>query len=98
MRLIPFTIAGPSGTVIASGLAKRYKVPPIYLTLGADLLQIIGLAAISQGSGSNGDWTALWGLEVIVALGMGGCMGTLTLMTPPTVGEKDLGECFPHIV
>ncbi|KAI0904704.1 putative multidrug resistance protein fnx1 [Ustulina deusta] len=90
VRLIPFTIAGPSGTVIASGLAKRYKVPPIYLTLGADLLQIIGLAAISQGSGSNGDWTALWGLEVIVALGMGGCMGTLTLMTPPTVGEKDL--------
>jgi hypothetical protein len=58
-------------------------------------LQIIGLAFISQGSGNNRDWTALWGLEVIVALGMGGCMGTLTLMTPPTVGEKDLGECRP---
>jgi hypothetical protein len=68
-------------------------VPPIYLTIAAELLQILGLVFISRGSSGDADWTALWGLEVIVALGMGGCMGTLTLLTPAVVGEEDLGKC-----
>ncbi|KAI0378118.1 putative multidrug resistance protein fnx1 [Hypomontagnella monticulosa] len=90
LRLIPFTAAGPTGTVIVATLAKGRRIPPIYLTFVAELLQIIGLVFISQGSGENEDWPALWGLEVLVALGMGGCMGTLTLLTPIIVGEADL--------
>lgn len=97
LRLIPFTVAGPTGTVIVASLAKGRRVPPIYLTIAAQVLQIIGLAFISRGSGDNLDWSALWGLEVVVALGMGGCMGTLTLLTPAIFDEKDLckWELFP---
>jgi hypothetical protein len=80
------------GTVICAGLSKNKRVPPIYLAIAGEVMQIIGLVFLAQGDPADPDWHGLYGLEVVVGLGFGLCLGAVTLMVPFVVEKRDIGE------
>ncbi|KAI0376975.1 putative multidrug resistance protein fnx1 [Hypomontagnella monticulosa] len=90
LRLIPFSVCGPLGAMIAAIFSKGERIAPIYFTLLGSIFQIVGLVFMSQGPASNPDWTALYGLEVVVGLGFGFCVGTASLLTPFVLEKRDL--------
>ena len=93
-RLILFSAASPIGAIIAASLCKKRRVPPFYVMLFGELLQIIGLVLVTTlTSPSDRDWPGLYGLQVCIGFGMGFVMGTATLLTPAITERKDLGTC-----
>ncbi|KAI1491646.1 major facilitator superfamily domain-containing protein [Biscogniauxia mediterranea] len=90
IRVIPIAVSAPLGTMITAILLKNRRVPPLYLSLVGQLLQIVGLVFLSQGSPNDPDWPGLYGIEVIIGLGMGCNIGTAALLTPWTVEKRDI--------
>ena len=91
LRLIPFSVCGPLGTVFCAALSKKRRVPPIYLAIAGELMQIIGLVFLARGDPADPDWRGLYGLEVVVGIGFGLCLGAVSLMVPFVVEKRDLG-------
>ncbi|KAK3302903.1 major facilitator superfamily domain-containing protein [Chaetomium strumarium] len=90
VRLIPFSVCGPLGTVVCAALAKGRRVPPIFLAIAGSVMQIIGLVFLARGDPADPDWPGLYGLEVVVGMGFGLCLGAVTLMVPFVVEKRDL--------
>ncbi|KAI1772029.1 major facilitator superfamily domain-containing protein [Hypoxylon cercidicola] len=90
LRLIPLSVSGPLGTMIVAVIVKNRRAPPLYLSFFGQVFQIIGIVFLSQGSPDNPDWNALYGIQVVVGLGMGCCIGTAALLTPWTVEKRDI--------
>lgn len=92
IRLIPLAVSAPIGTMVTALAVKNRRLPPLYLSLIGQLFQIIGLVFLSQGSPIDPDWRGLYGIEVIIGLGMGCNIGTAALLTPWIVESRDIGE------
>ena len=90
LRLLPFSLSGPVGSIIAAGLSKKMRVP-LYLMLFGSIVQIVGIVFVSRGFPNDPDWSGLYGLEVVV--GFGFCLGADTLVTPFILEKRDLGKC-----
>ncbi|KAK3317315.1 hypothetical protein B0T19DRAFT_289548 [Cercophora scortea] len=91
VRLIPLSACGPIGASIGAVFARNERVPPLYLAFAGELMQIIGLAILSQGTIDNPEWHGgIYRLEVVIGLGFGLCITAATLLTPFIVGKKDL--------
>ncbi|KAI1254222.1 hypothetical protein MGN70_004618 [Eutypa lata] len=89
VRFIPFTLATPFGSAIASTVAKALKVPPIYLVLFASILQVIGLALMSTLPTFQPVTASQYGYEIIAGFGCGINIALLLLMAPFCVQERD---------
>lgn len=78
-------------------IVKNRRMPPLYLSLIGQLMQIIGLVFLCRGPSDDPDWVALYGIEVITGLGMG--FMTVGLLTPSIIGKRDIGKfsCLPSI-
>ncbi|XXH01721.1 hypothetical protein Hte_008082 [Hypoxylon texense] len=76
--------------MVTAMAVKNRRIPPLYVCLVGQLLQIIGLIFISLGSPNDPDWHALYGIEVVIGLGMGCNIGTAALLTPWTVEKGDI--------
>jgi hypothetical protein len=92
LRLIPLAVAGPIATIIVAITVKNKRVPPLYAALVGAILQILGLVFISTAPSSDPGWTGIYGLEVLIGLGMGSCIGMVTMLTPFVVEKRDLGK------
>ncbi|KAI9740045.1 MAG: hypothetical protein M1818_004796 [Claussenomyces sp. TS43310] len=90
LKLLPFSLSGPVGSIVAAGLSKKLRVPPIFLMLLGSIMQIIGIVFASRGPPRNPNWSGLYGLEVVVGLGFGFCLGAATLVTPFIFEKRDL--------
>lgn len=91
VRLILFSAVYPVGAIIAAALCKNRRIPPLYLMLFGEALQIAGFVIITQIQFDDRDWNGLYGLQVLVGIGLGFVVGTATLLTPATVEKRDLG-------
>lgn len=96
IRLIPFSVFSPIGVIVVAALSRKRFVPPLYLAFVGEILQIIGLVFLSRSPLDNLGWGGLYGLEVLIGLGMGFCIGTATLMTPFIVEKRDLGMLYTY--
>ncbi|KAI1102716.1 putative multidrug resistance protein fnx1 [Jackrogersella minutella] len=85
--LIPFTLALPFGTIFASIIAGRLKVPPIYIILTGSCLQIIGFALLSTLPSTLEIPSKIYGFELISGWGCGMNFSLLFVMIP-SVNEK----------
>lgn len=94
IRLIPLAVSAPLGTMVTALALKNRRVPPLYLSLVGQLLQVIGLVFLSRGSPSDRDWRGLYGIEVVIGLGTGCNIGTAALLTPWVVEKRDIGKLF----
>ncbi|KAI1490504.1 major facilitator superfamily domain-containing protein [Biscogniauxia mediterranea] len=90
IRLLPFSLSGPIGSIFSAGISKRLRVPPLYLMFLGSIMQIIGIIFTSRGSPGDYNWSGLYGLEVVVGLGFGFCLGASTLLTPFVLEKRDL--------
>ncbi|KAI1267056.1 MFS multidrug transporter-like protein [Xylariaceae sp. FL1019] len=89
IRVIPFTLASPFGSVVAPVICKIFKVPPIYLVFCAAIIQVIGFALLSSVPPSRTIVAAQYGYEIIAGFGCGINITLLLLMTPFSVQERD---------
>ncbi|KAI1207295.1 putative multidrug resistance protein fnx1 [Annulohypoxylon truncatum] len=85
--LIPFTIALPAGTIFASSIAGRLKVPPIYMLLTGSCLQVIGFALLSTLPSTLDIPPRIYGFEFISGWGCGMNFSLLFVLIP-FVNEK----------
>lgn len=92
VRLIPFTLAAPFGSIISAILAKAAKIPPLYLVIFAAVLQVIGFSLLSTLPGTHRVLPAQYGYEIIAGFGCGINISLLILMTPFRVQERDKGS------
>ncbi|KAK3689075.1 putative multidrug resistance protein fnx1 [Podospora appendiculata] len=91
VRLIPISACGPLGASIGAVFARNERIPPLYLAFAGELMQIIGLVVLSQGTADNPEWHGgIYAIEVVTGLGFGLCIASATLLTPFIVGKKDL--------
>lgn len=88
LRLIPFTAAAPIGSGVSAAIAGKFKVPPLYLVIGASCLQVIGFALLSTLPLSNNEANAQYGYQIIAGFGVGINISTLTIMTPYSIEEE----------
>ncbi|OTB01301.1 hypothetical protein M426DRAFT_14609 [Hypoxylon sp. CI-4A] len=98
VRLILFSAVYPVGAIIAATLCKNRRVAPLYLMLFGEMLQIVGFVLITQVSANDLHWNGLYGLQVLVGVGLGFVVGTATLMTPAIVERKDLAIASAAVV
>ena len=101
VRVVPFTICWSSGIIIASVVAGRLKVPPVYIILTGACLQIVGFALMSTLPLTLEVPPQKYGYQVIAGLGCGMVLPLLFVMIPFVVGDRDRGECdnnplLPH--
>jgi len=90
---MPFTFAAPIGSMVASTVASKLKVPPIYLVLCSSTLQVIGFALLATLTESSTIPARMYGFQVIAGFGCGINISTLVLMVPFCVEFRDKGKC-----
>ncbi|CAG9989326.1 unnamed protein product [Clonostachys byssicola] len=99
-RLILFSGASPIGAIVAAALCKKRRMPPLYVMMFGEILQILGLvlATTLLTSSNDRDDPALYGLQVCIGFGMGFVMGTATLLTPAIAERRDLAVASAAVV
>ncbi|KAI0544897.1 putative multidrug resistance protein fnx1 [Xylaria curta] len=90
LRLLPLSVVGPLGAIITAIVCKNRRVPPVYAGLVGTFLQIIGLVFFTRSPPTNPGWSALYGFEVLVALGFGTEICLVSLLTPFIAEKRDL--------
>ncbi|KAI4264049.1 MAG: hypothetical protein L6R42_000831 [Xanthoria sp. 1 TBL-2021] len=98
VRLLPFTVASPIGSIISSTIAGKLKTPPLYLVLGASMLQLVGFILMSTLPTSSHTSKAQYGYEVIAGFGCGVNISTHMLNTPFCVEKRDQCEAYILLV
>ena len=97
VRLIPFTLMMPIGTVLASTIAGRLKVPPLYLILSGSCLQVIGFALMGTLPTSLDMPKRIYAFQVIAGLGCGMNFTLLFVMIPFIVEKRYHGKSYRNI-
>lgn len=92
VRLLPFSVSSPIGSIVSSIVAGKMKIPPIYMVIGASSLQVVGFALLSTLPVSETTSKAQYGYEIIAGFGCGVNISTLMLMTPFSVEKRDQGK------
>ena len=95
LRLLPFSLSGPIGSVVSAGLCKSLRIPPIYIIIVGSILQVLGIIFTSRISTTDLNWNGLYGLEVLIGIGFGFCLGGATLLIPFVFDKEDLGKSTP---
>lgn len=103
VRLLPFVLFGPVGATVVAIMSKNRRIPPVYIGAAGILFQIIGLVFMTRGPPDNPDWSPLYGVEVLTGLGMGICIGLVSLLTPYIAEKRHLGkftiiECWQNSI
>ena len=89
VRLLPYAVINPIGSVVSPFVAGRYKVPPVYILLFGSVLQIIGFALLSSSSTTEAIDRAVYAYEAIAGFGLGSNLSCLIALTPFTVEKRD---------
>lgn len=89
IRLLPFALASPFGSALAPLIAKKAKIPPLYLCLVGSALQLIGFALLTTTPHSMDIFVGQYGYQFIAGLGVGINLACLVVMAPFTVEERD---------
>ena len=90
-RLLALMLCSPLGAILSGLLVTKIKMPPLYIFLGAAILQTVGVALMSTlGTGTTVP-SAQYGYQVILGLGIGLTLSVLIVAAPTAIEEKDTG-------
>ena len=95
IRLLPYAVANPLGSVLAPVLAGRFKIPPIYMLFVGAMIQIAGFSLLSIAPDSLHPAPAQYGYEVLAGFGTGINLASLIVITPFAVEKRD--KCEPSL-
>lgn len=91
-RLLTLTICTPLGSAMAVILTQKLRIPPVYVLLGAAMVQVLGTALLTTVSIHTGSFPAAeYGLEVVLGVGFGLSMGSVVLIAPLVFEKRDMG-------
>jgi drug/metabolite transporter (DMT)-like permease len=95
VRLLPYALCVPAGSFLVNVLLKKIKrLPPVYLVLFGAMLQLSGLALFAALTNSPDPGKKQYGFQALAGLGLGMAFGTLVVMIPFAVEDRDIGEPF----
>lgn len=89
VRLLPYAIFAPLGSLVSNVIFTRRKASLTLLTFGASL-QLIGLVLLATLPVSTSIPASQYGYEIIAGFGVGITFGTLVTITPSSVDPQDL--------
>jgi hypothetical protein len=89
IRLLPFALLLPVGSIATAALAGKAKIPPVYLFIIASALQTAGCALLSISPTTGNISKAQYGYQAISGIAIGSNLATVTVMTPFTVEKRD---------
>lgn len=92
LRLMPFTLAMPFGTIIVSAVGGKVKAPAIFILFAGSCLQIIGFALLGTLPVTLDIPARIYGFEILAGFGCGMNFMPLFLVIPKTVELRDQGE------
>lgn len=95
VRLIPFTVTMPAGSIFASTLAGKRKVPPLYLLLVGSFFQVLGFALLGTLPSTLDIPSRIYGFEIIAGWGCGINFALLFIMIPWVNDKRDHGMSIP---
>jgi hypothetical protein len=97
VRLLSFGAIIPFGSAVAGAFMGKLKVPPCWILLGGAVLEIVGVALLSQISTSTKIDGAQYGFQVIAGIGTGMVNAALLILVPYIIEKQDLGEHFHRL-
>ncbi len=89
VRLLPFALASPIGSVLAAGIAGKAKIPPIYFILLGAISQVVGFSLLSTAPTTKKINQAQYGYQAIAGFGCGVSLVSAIVMTPFSVEKHD---------
>lgn len=96
VRLLPFALASPIGSVLAAGIAGKAKTPPIYFILLGAILQLVGFSLLSTAPTTTKINQAQYGYQAIAGFGCGVSLASLIVMMPFAIEKHDKCLCPIH--
>lgn len=97
VRLLPFTLALPAGSICASRIAGKLKVPPLFLLLAGSCLQITGFALLGTLPFTHEAPASIFGYQIIAGWGCGMNFSLLFVMIPFVIEKKYLGKTLQSL-
>lgn len=91
VRMLPFILGIPISTAFTSMSASKLQVPPIFLFALGCCLQIVGAVLLSNSSVDIRPQT--YGFEAILGVGLGLNIGSVIIITPNLIPDKDQCWC-----
>ncbi|MCJ1433319.1 hypothetical protein MMC27_002678 [Xylographa pallens] len=91
VRLLPYTLFSPVGTILAAQLMSKYKLHPVVLLELGAVFSTVGIALLSTVSASEAVQAAQYGYQILAGFGNGISVAVTTLLVPPAVEKRDLG-------
>ncbi|KAJ2998822.1 hypothetical protein NUW58_g206 [Xylaria curta] len=82
VRLIPFTAVIPVGSIFASILAGKMKIPPVYLLVLGSILQVLGFSLIGTLPSTLDIPHQIYGFQILAGWGCGINFSLLFILIP----------------
>ncbi|KAI1113663.1 putative multidrug resistance protein fnx1 [Nemania sp. NC0429] len=89
VRLIPFSFAVPFGTGIGPGVARKLKIPAIFIIMAGSVLQVIGFTLLGTLPDTLTIPHRMYGFDVIAGFGCGMSFTPLFLVITRAVDSTD---------
>jgi hypothetical protein len=96
IRLLPYSVLNPIGSIMAPYAAKRFQIPPMYIMLFGAAIQVIGTFLLSVAPDSTSVPAESYVYEGLAGLGTGLNLACLIVMTPFNVEKRDKGSLSIH--
>jgi len=99
VRLIPFTAVIPIGSIFASIMCGKIKIPPVYLLLVGSALQVLGFALIGTLPSTLSIPSRIYGFQILAGWGCGINFSLLFILIPFITEKRDSGMLLStHII
>lgn len=95
IRLIPLSVTIQFGAMLVAVLARKRRIPPVYLSFVGAAGQLVGCVLMFRGSPDHPDTKALYGYEALTGICVGVGIGVVTLMAPYATEKRDHGTLSP---
>lgn len=92
VRLIPFTVVIPIGSIFASVVAGKAKVPPVYLLILGSALQVLGFSLIGTIPSTLDIPSRIYGFQILAGWGCGINFSLLFILIPFVNEKRDNGK------
>ena len=92
VRVVPFMALWSVGLIIATTLAGRFKVPPLYVIAVGSCIQVVGFGLLGTLPLSLEAPKQIYGYEVLAGLGSGLVFPLLFVMIPFITEGRDRGK------
>ncbi|KAF2829410.1 MFS multidrug transporter-like protein [Ophiobolus disseminans] len=98
IRLLPYAILNPIGSILAPWIAKRFQTPPMYIMLLGASMQVVGAVLLSTTPTNRHVPSEYYAYEGIAGLGTGLNLACLIVMTPFAADKRDKAVAMSAMV